>query len=218
MKLYRVLGRSPDNLDCNSTLLIATNAKTFSEGIICGGDKVVSLLILQGEKVPYVSLKYGISLFDDFSTITSTFIKQTPVNLILARDTAVAITKKKGTNYFGFRWSFDNSFSQNGGKFWSGPWMEANHDGYIVGHLEKIKNQGNPLPIIFGFEYWFHDEYDEPIHPQDGEDVPLYVPCRSTVNFGVSHNSSDKTIYDGVMKALWDRLETGYCRRAVYLG
>ncbi|MGV2967253.1 hypothetical protein [Paenibacillus sp. AGC30] len=216
MKIYRVLGRRPDNLDCNSTVLIATNVKTFTESIECGRDKVVSVFILQGEKIPYVSLKYGISLFDDFSTITTTFIQQAPNNLVLARD-SVVITKRIEKS-FAYRWAFDNSFRQNGGKFWSGAWMQANPDGSLVGHLEKIKNEGNVLPITFGFEYWFHDADDEPLHPQDGEDVPLYLPCRKTISYGVSYGSSDKTEHDGILKLLWDRLETGYCRRAVYLG
>ncbi|KAB2397329.1 hypothetical protein [Bacillus cereus] len=220
IKVYRVLGKNSDSLKCNSTVLIATNVKTTPEPINCEGDKVESIFISKGEQIPYVTLKYGNSLFDNFSTLVKDPIIKNPNNLIIARDLAITSSKMSGLTYEYFRWDWDRSFQQLGGKFWSGCWLEARSNGEMVGHLAKIKNEGNPSPITFGFDYWFHDQYDEPYYPPTypGDPVdPFYLPTRKSVDFGVSYNQSDKTKNDSVMASLWEKLETGYARRSVTL-
>lgn len=63
--IYRVLGTNKDKLNCNSTILISTSAKTENAKIQCNGEDVFFLKIPLEDDVPYMDLTYGNKLVSD---------------------------------------------------------------------------------------------------------------------------------------------------------
>lgn len=66
--VYRFLGTNKEDLDCNSTVLIATRLRTTpADQIKCNGEQVVFLKIPFADSVPYMDITYGNSLIHDFN-------------------------------------------------------------------------------------------------------------------------------------------------------